>query len=249
MTDSIVFLIKVKMGKIGGIGKLKNRTLLCKEINTMGMKRITSLSLLFVAALLVQNAGATLTYLPNSSHYQGSSYFNYDSGISGHIEFAVYDTLGANGNEWSDSTGFEVPGEGRYVYAYQIFNDAGSIPIERFTMWANDYHEMILDGQGAQDPQEAEGLFGFNFIEPTDYGLNNAGNQAWWEFDGGLLVAGEDSWFLIFSSNHNWTAGSYSMESVNDDIPFPNPEPCTLALLGLGSTILFAKRKKSCRVH
>ncbi len=217
---------------------------------TMEMKRIKLISLLFVAALLVQNAGAALTFLPNSSYYQGRSYFNYaNSGISGSIEFAVYDTQGSNGNEWSDSTGFEVPGDGRYIYAYQIFNAAGSAAIERFNMWANDYHVMTLDGQGQQDPQEADGLFGLDFTEPTSCGLNNAGNQAWWEFNGGLLVAGDGSWFLIFSSSHNWTAGSYSMEPVNDDIPFPNPEPCTLVLFGLGSTILFAKRKKSYKVH
>ncbi|MDD5063798.1 MAG: PEP-CTERM sorting domain-containing protein [Phycisphaerae bacterium] len=213
------------------------------------MKRIKILSLLFVAALLVQNADAALTYLPYSSHYQGTSYFSYSSGINGRVEFAVYDTAGPYGNEWSGPTGFAVPGAGRYIYAYQIFNDVGSVPIEYFKMWADDYHVMTVDGQGAQDPQEADYLFGLDFIEPTDSGLNNTGDQAWWEFDGGLLVAGEDSWFLIFSSAHNWVAGNYSMEPVNDDVPFPNPEPCTLALLGLGSTILFAKRKKSYRVH
>ncbi len=208
------------------------------------------LSLLLVATLFVQNADAALTYLPYSSYYQGRSYFDYaDTGVKGRVEFAVYDMGGPYGNEWADATGFDTPGDGRYIYAYQIFNDVGSAAIEHFNMWADDYHELAISGMGEQDPQEGNfPIFGIDFVEPTDSGTNNDGTQAWWEFEGGLLVAGADSWFLIFSSSNSWTAGEYSMKPVSDDIPIPgsgSPEPCTLALLGLGSTILFARRKSS----
>ena len=212
----------------------------------MGMKEFRLLSLLLSGVLFVQSADAALTYLPSSSHYQGSSSFNDANGISGRVEFAVYDTQ-TYGNEWSGPTGFASPGEGRYIYAYQIFNDIGSNPIERFTMWADDNHELVVDGMGEQDPQEADYLFFLDFTEPTDRGADNSGEQLWWQFAGGLLVAGEDSWFLIYSSAHDWTAGNYMMEPVSSDFPVrsSNPEPCTLVLLGIGGTILFAKRRDS----
>ncbi len=214
----------------------------------MGMKKIKLLSLLLVAVLFVQNADAVLTYLPYSSHYQGTSYFDYgDTGVKGRVEFAVYDTLGPYGNEWTDATGFDAPGDGRYIYAYQIFNDIDSAAtIEGFTLWADDYHVLDIIGMGEQDPQEGDYLLlGLDFVEPTGSGTSNGGVQAWWEFDNGLFVAGEDSWFLIFSSANNWTAGSYYIGPISSVPPVPNPEPCTLALLGLGSAILFTKRKNS----
>jgi hypothetical protein len=220
----------------------------------MGMKRIKLLSLLFVAALFAQSADAALTYLPYSSYYQGRSYFN-DAGIAGRVEFAVYDTW-TYGNEWADATGFDVPGgDDQYIYAYQIFNDAGSAPIEFFTMWGVDNHVLSINNMGEADPQEADYIIsGLDFVEPTSPGTNNSGTQAWWKFEGGTLIASGDSWFLIFSSSKDWVPGEYKMTGVNGIPPAPgsNPEPCTLALLGLGSTILFAKRKnsiKSYRVH
>jgi hypothetical protein len=214
------------------------------------MKEIRLLSLLFIVALFVQNADATLTYLPYSSHYQGRSYFNYsDTGVRGWVEFAVYDTLGSYGNEWTAATGFAAPGDGQYIYAYQIFNYISSVAIGRFTMWADDYHEITAGDMSEQDPQEGDyPIFGLDFVEPTASGTNDSGEQIWWEFEDGLLVAGKDSWFLIFSNPSDWVPGNYKMEPVSGEIPLPpNPEPCTLALLGLGSTILFAKRRSSTK--
>jgi len=214
----------------------------------MGMKRIKLLSLLFVATLFVQNAAATI--LPYSSHYQGSSYFN-NAGVTGHVDFAVYDTLGTSGDEWTGA-GFTAPGTGQYIYAYQIFNDAGSsAAIEFFTIMGIDdpptpHHLAGIATMDSQNPWEnypliTEGVAPTNSFPNT----NLAETRATWEFAGGILVADEYSWFLIFSSANDWTEGRYDMSPPADIVPIPNPEPCTLALLGLGGTILFAKRKNS----
>lgn len=212
----------------------------------MGMKIIKLLSLLFVAALFAQNADATSTYLPYSSYYQGSSYFN-DSGVTGRVEFAVYDTWGPYGDEWTDATGFDVPGgDDQYIYAYQIFTDTASTAIGRFTMWANDGHLLGINNMSEADPQEGNyPIFGLDFVEPTGSGNNDGWKEAWWAFEDGFLVAGKDSWFLVFRSANDWTVGSYKMEPAGNTVSLPNPEPCTLALLGLGSAILFVKRRNS----
>lgn len=209
----------------------------------MGMKEIRLLSLLLVATLFVQNASATI--LPYSSHYQGRSYFDIN-GVAGHVDFAVYDTQGTSGDEWTGA-GFTAPGSGKYVYAYQVFNDVGSAgAIEFFSIMGIDGHK--LDGihtMNTQNPWENYPLI-TGGVAPTNSfpNTNLAETRATWEFAGGILIADKYSWFLIFSSAHDWTAGMYDINPpTNDNIPIPNPEPCTLTLLGLGGTILFAKRR------
>ena len=211
------------------------------------MKRIKLLSLLFVATLFVQNAAATI--LPYSSHYQGRLYFS-DANVTGYVDFAVYDTLAPYGNEWT----FTAPGTGQYIYAYQIFSDAGSsAAIEFFTIMGIDDPPTLhnLDGintMNTQNPWEGYPLI-TGCVAPTNsFSNTNPGEtRATWEFAGGILVADKYSWFLIFSSPNDWTEGRYDMSppAGDDIVPTPNPEPCTLALLGLSSTILFAKRKNS----
>jgi hypothetical protein len=211
----------------------------------MGMKEIRLLSLLLVVGLFVQSATATI--LPYSSHYQGSSSFNF-SGVKGRVDFAVYDTLGTSGDEWTGAS-FTVPGNGQYVYAYQIFNDVGSAgAIEYFSIMGLDNH--VLNGistMNTQNPWENYPLI-TDGVAPTNSfpNTNLDETKATWEFAGGILIADKYSWFLIFSSAHDWTAGTYDISPLaNDTVPIPNPEPCTLTLLGLGGAILFAKRKNS----
>jgi len=221
------------------------------------MKESRLLSLLFVVTLFVQNAAASL--VPYSSHYQGRSYFDDPvSGVTGYVDFAVYDTLGPHGNEWTGA-GFDAPGDGRYIYAYQIFNDAGSA-IEFFTILGIDdppiQHELNISESGMnvqdhmQDPWEDYPLI-TEGVAPTDWytNLGDPPTQATWEFAGGILVAGEYSWFLIFSSANDWVEGKYLMETAGGFPITGNPEPCTLALLGLGSAILFAKRRNSIKSY
>jgi hypothetical protein len=218
------------------------------------MKEIRLLSLLFVATLFAQNAVATI--LPYSSHYQGRSYFSDSAtGVTGHVDFAVYDTgpLAPHGDEWAGA-GFAAPGAGQYIYAYQIFNDAGSADaIEFFNIMGIDEpptpHNLYgIATMASQDPWEYYPLI-TEGVAPTNLRTNLGETQATWEFTGGILVAGEYSWFLIFSSDHDWTQGKYVMQTEGGFPITGNPEPCTLTLLGLGSAILFAKRKKLVQSH
>ncbi len=210
-------------------------------------RKIKLLSVLLVATLFVQNADATL--LPYSSHYQGRSYFD-NAGVTGLVDFAVYDTLGPHGNEWTGA-GFAAPGAGRYIYAYQIFNDTGSTDaIEFFTIMGIDdpptpHHLTDLATMGAQDPWEDFPLITAG-VAPTDTGFNLSETRATWEFAGGILVASEYSWFLIFSSANDWVEGRYEMTTAGGLPISGNPEPSSIVLLGLGGVMTFirARRKK-----
>ena len=223
-----------------------------RKIRGCEMKEIRLLSLLFVAALFVQNAAAVI--LPYSSHYQGRSYFN-EGDVSGYVDFAVYDTLGIYGDEWAGA-GFDAPGDGRYVYAYQIFNDTSSAEaIEFFRIMGIDDPPTphLLDGiytMSTQNPWEYYPVITDGVAPTNPFPNTNIGEtQATWEFAGGILVAGEYSWFLIFSSDKDWVQGKYQMQTEGGFPITGNPEPCTLALLGLGSTILLAKRRNSIKSH
>jgi len=214
------------------------------------MKKIRLLTLLLVTTVFAQNSVATL--LPYSSHYQGRSYFD-NTGVTGQVDFAVYDTLGSHGNEWTGA-GFAAPGADQYIYAYQIFNYLDSTDaIEFFTIMGIDDppipHNLTgISSMNSQDPWQDYPLI-TEGVAPTGTETNLDQTRATWEFAGGILVADEYSWFLVFSSTKDWVEGKYLMETAGGFPITGNPEPCTLALLGLGSAILFAKRRNSVRSY
>jgi hypothetical protein len=210
------------------------------------MKKFRFLSLLLVAALFVQNASAVLL-LPYSSHYQGRSYFDND-GLTGFVEFAVYDTQFYN--EW-EGGGFVSPGNGRFIYAYQIFCDTDSDAIGSFTIMGSDPcnpHTLAgINTMSSSDPWVDSQLLSEEAIEPTDMSANPSQTQATWEFwgdTGAILIHDAYSWFLVFSSDNDWVLGKYQVGTATDGVPVTeNPEPCTVVLLGIGSALLFTKRR------
>jgi hypothetical protein len=246
------------MGKIGEIGRLSDTTkkwgvfLHLKYKGIREMKEIRLLALLLVATLFVQNAAAGY-FLPYSSHYQGRS--NFDTGgVTGFIDFAVYDTQAYGGqyDEWT-SSGFDAPGSGQYIYAYQIFFDVGENAITSFSIMHTDTDTPLNIASNNMNTQNPYGNYQLitEGVEPTDWGIGSAGTTAWWKFFNNDLLSGEYSWFLIFSSDKDWTVGKYEMQTA-DGFPVPvtsNPEPATVVLLGLGCTILFVKRRNSVRPH
>ena len=212
-----------------------------------GIRKIGWLSLLVAAALFVQNAAAgPVEFLPESSHYHGRAYYNTftDEGfLSGRIDFAVYDTLGEN--EFVNA-GYTAPGTGQFIYAYQIFSDtASTTALEYFCIKEiGDNSIDDDDGIGSQNDSQG-GLEPFNaFFNPYP-----ETERAVWEFDEGVLVASEHSYFLVFTSDYDWTVGSYDVIPTGGVLPPTTgsgvPEPSTMLLLGLGGTLMFMRRRKS----
>jgi hypothetical protein len=112
----------------------------------------------------------------------------------------------------------------------------------------------ILHGiytMSSQDPWEYYQPLITEGVAPTNPNPNTNLDEtrATWEFAGGILVAGEYSWFLVFSSDHDWTQGKYQVQTGGGFPITSNPEPCTLALLGLGSVILFTKRINAAKSY
>jgi len=71
-----------------------------------------------------------------------------------------------------------------------------------------------------------------------------------WEFDDSLLVEGEHSYFLVLRSDIDWDWGTYTFnKNLADEPPvpgsLPNPEPGTIALLGIGTLLTLLRRKRS----
>ncbi|MHC4499810.1 MAG: PEP-CTERM sorting domain-containing protein [Planctomycetota bacterium] len=196
--------------------------------------------LLLVLTLFARNAGATLAPMLESSFHEGYVFYD-EAGLRGRIDFAVYDTEHAEyGDEYLD-VGIEAPGEGRYIYAYQIFNDyfVSEEAVAYFALLGID--ESTVDGIGSQEDPESG-------VEPGDTFLDGVESRAVWEFNGSDMYvwAGEHSWFLVFGSDDGPVAGDYEIRGP-DSVMVPAPEPSTVALLGLGSVIFFVKRRKPVR--
>lgn len=198
---------------------------------------------MLVTMLCLQSASATLLVglMPESSYddggWTGSSLYDQD-GMYALVEYSVYDRDG--GNEFEDVGGFTNPGEGQYIYAYQVFShpSLGTEEINLFTLLditGAAIDDLEMDGATAIDDGD-EGLAP-GALEPTD--------GTWeWTF-GSYIQQGDHSWLLVFSSDAAPVEGSYSLNSPGGESIAVLPEPCTLILLGLGSCLLLRKERRA----
>ncbi len=194
-------------------------------------RKIGFAALLLFAAVFVQNVSATLT----SSYYDGSTFYNTADGLHGYIDFAVYD----NRSEYESRYGLPAPGTGDYIYAYQVFHNSGTNPaVAYFAILGID--GASVDGIDSHDDSSG------GIASSDEYYADSRGV---WEFQSeigeGILLASEHSWFLVLSSDSDWVKGDFEIKPAESGVPVPEiPEPCTLALLGLGSVVMLIKQKK-----
>ena len=227
------------------------------------MKRIAVLSLLVVATLFIQNASAAV--LPFSTFgatagWQGTRSYDVDLGdgsvLSGRVDYTVFDreNLQLEG-ETLLAEAWEKPG--RYIYAYQIWNDPELIDDEVLNEAILFFAVFNVDKVTAMDvDSESIGSIAdtpSNGVEPTITDLMVGNLKVIWGFAGGgigeaILLAGEHSYFLMFSSHSGPVVGDFEVEPVAEDGEFPVPdipEPAMITLVGIGSVIMFIKRRKS----
>lgn len=197
---------------------------------------------------LVSISSADLV-LPESSHYQGSTYFsintydevtNPDGGyLRGRIDFAVYDTENYP-DEFVGLDGYTAPGDGRYIYAYQVFNYEEPWSTEAIEVFS----VLNIDGGDLLSPQGTSWTGTDDVVDPDD-----APQKGVWVFDKYTFIQDTKSSFLIYSSDYDWVEGTYQIEPVKDDtFPVPDdsqiPEPATVVLFAIGSGLSLLRRKK-----
>jgi hypothetical protein len=194
------------------------------------------LPILLAAGILSFPAFAGLSRLPEptdginfgTSFYQGAR-----------LDFAVYDTtLPADALQFGNASG-----QGRYVYAYQLFNVYSSSAIAFLSL------QGIEEGAiaAASDVGSVEDDDG---IAPTGRSLNATKTVATYEFANGDLVIDKNSWFLTIRSDGKPKVGTFTYSPpADDDILLPGangeiPEPATMSLLLLGAVSMLKRRKR-----
>jgi hypothetical protein len=74
---------------------------------------------------------------------------------------------------------------------------------------------------------------------------NTGPDNAVWEFDGDILETNAHSFFLVISSDYNYATGTYNViKTSSPGAPIPNPEPSTIALLGIGGIMTLLRRRR-----
>lgn len=217
----------------------------------MTMKKATVLGLVILAALVpAAVAGLTPTQLPSGymAGWEGKATYAENLGggqiLHGHIEFAVYDTQAAGNGD------IFVPGNRRYLYAYQVFNNGSQATAALSYFGLTGIKAGAITSSTDIDTKDADGG-----VDATRAYFNLSKTAASFEFDNGILAVDGKSFFLLIGSNSTPVVGGYSVIAPEDDGEIttpggddntgeqPIPEPATMAIL-LGGTLLSLRKRK-----
>ena len=220
------------------------------------MRKFIFLALLLVVTIFVE--GASALNIPESSYMDGAwegvlNYVDEDEGFDVGIAYSVFDAYNlepqseekAFVDDLKDELGMDGQYmEGRYIYAYQLFNRPNDAE--------GEYSDILFFGLLDLDtiPVDESLINGdTNAMEDHDGGVapyTPSLQQGAWRFTEGILANGEKSWLLVFSSEYAPGRGTYTLTSSDPDFPIPEmPEPATIALLGLGAIVFLKKRRIS----
>jgi hypothetical protein len=219
-------------------------------------KKFVVLSLLLAGLCYVQPANG----IP---HYSGSTDYYFDDTetgmvLSGTIEFAVFDTE-------VDSFAITPPGDGRYVYVYQIWNDDDEGDFQETV----GYFAVLLEGAPVDGIGSDKLINDTEAMEPSESRFDSYDGDAefWFKlFDPQQGLSGEDflepgrhSYVLMFTSDNDWTDGEFEIEGgglgnrttykpvpdsgETDSEAATTPEPATIFILGMGASIALVKKK------
>jgi len=206
--------------------------------------------MILVLSAALPAAQAALTHLPESAYYSGRTTYSIDLDngqiLSGRIEFAVYDTQ-ANPGEFEGT----APGSGRYLYAYQIFNDSGSsnAAVSQFVIKEIGEGAIPSDNPNSYIGSDDDGALG---VDASLAFFNLDRTEGNWAFDTENVSAGAHSAFLLVRSDASPKLGTYDfVQSDDSDVPVPGddgngdpiPEPATLVLLTAGGLLSFRKSR------
>jgi hypothetical protein len=189
-----------------------------------------------LAVLTVVTAQSALAILSSGDVYY------HENGLNGYIKYAVYESRDEYETAWS-GLGFSAPGDGQYVYAYQIFNDLVSADVAHFALFG--LTEDNTSGLGSEDREDGG-------VQPSDCYLDGDESKGVWKWsDGeggyGYIKVDEHSWLLVFSSDYSPVKGDFEIKGPEGiDVPGDIPEPSMIALLGAGG-VLFLRRRKEAK--